>query len=283
MNILIDKETKWYHQYPKIIGTFGKKGEGVLPNTNVYQEKMMINKGHLKAYNSLIGYKDNNFISPTYLHILAMPAHLALLTDKNCPYPLMGAIHLSNQIKQYRSLQTDEPFSIMVAFGAQKAHDKGQAYEVITKIHVGEEKIWEESSTFLHKGKPGIGTAIDIIPEAKHPTFEEKWELSSNMGLQYARVSGDFNPIHLNIITAKIMGMNRPIIHGMYSKARALRYFCGTNRQEAIEIGTSFKVPISLPSSVRLRSESTKDKQILFDIMDNESIKPHLRGYISIL
>lgn len=282
MNILINKETKWYHQYPKIISTFGKKGEGVLPDTKVCQEKMMIDKSHLKAYNDLIGFQED-YISPTYLHILAMPAHLALLTNKDCPYPLMGAIHLSNQIKQYRSLHAEEPFNIIVAFGAQKAHDKGQAYEVITKIHVGEEKIWEEVSTFLHKGKPGIGTAMDIIPEATHPTFEEQWQLNSSLGLQYARVSGDFNPIHLNIITAKVMGMNRHIIHGMYSKARALRYFLGTNPHEAIEIGASFKVPISLPSTVRLRSERITDKQILLDIMDNASIKPHLRGYISIL
>ncbi|AGH45935.1 MaoC/PaaZ C-terminal domain-containing protein [Paraglaciecola psychrophila] len=45
------------------------------------------------------------------------------------------------------------------------------------------------------------------------------WDLSSTLGRQYAKVSGDFNPIHLNKWLAKLFGFQQHIIHGMLTKS----------------------------------------------------------------
>lgn len=41
------------------------------------------------------------------------------------------------------------------------------------------------------------------------------WQLGVDTGRAYASVSGDFNPIHLSVLSAKALGMRRSIAHGM--------------------------------------------------------------------
>ncbi len=45
------------------------------------------------------------------------------------------------------------------------------------------------------------------------------WQVAANAGRQYAKLSGDFNPIHLTDITARLLGMRQAIIHGMHTVA----------------------------------------------------------------
>ena len=54
------------------------------------------------------------------------------------------------------------------------------------------------------------------------PTGPLVWKLPSNLGRQYASVSGDRNPIHLYDVTALPLGFRHHIAHGMWSKARCL-------------------------------------------------------------
>ena len=41
-----------------------------------------------------------------------------------------------------------------------------------------------------------------------------RWELPAGAGRRYARVSGDYNPIHLWALTARPFGFRAPILHG---------------------------------------------------------------------
>ena len=43
----------------------------------------------------------------------------------------------------------------------------------------------------------------------------------ADIGFQYAKVSGDWNPIHLPYV-ARLFGMKAPIVHGMWSLGRTL-------------------------------------------------------------
>ena len=47
-------------------------------------------------------------------------------------------------------------------------------------------------------------------------------DVSSRTAWDYARVSGDFNPIHLNDRAARFFGLRGAISHGMWSLARSL-------------------------------------------------------------
>ena len=67
----------------------------------------------------------------------------------------------------------------------------------------------------------GQPTAAERLP-APSVVPGQRWRLAPDLGRRYAAVSGDFNPIHLSPATSRLFGFRRPIIHGMWTHARAL-------------------------------------------------------------
>jgi acyl dehydratase len=75
------------------------------------------------------------------------------------------------------------------------------------------------------------------------------------MGRAYARISGDWNPIHLWTWSARLMGMKRPIIHGMHTLARAcaeLEQACG---RRILALEGRFRAPAPLGSELVLGAD----------------------------
>jgi acyl dehydratase len=64
-------------------------------------------------------------------------------------------------------------------------------------------------------------------------------------------VSGDVNPIHLHALSARALGYDRAIAHGMFSYARVLGSL-GARLPAAGSSTVWFRKPVKLPSTTRL-------------------------------
>ncbi len=90
-------------------------------------------------------------------------------------------------------------------------------------------------------------------------TWEEiaRWSLRGNHGRRYARVSGDYNPIHLWSLTARAFGFRRPILHGFCIEALAahalIAHRCGGDPTRLRRLQITFRAPLLLPSQASLR------------------------------
>jgi acyl dehydratase len=97
---------------------------------------------------------------------------------------------------------------------------------------------------------------------ARRPRQESKplpvlggWRLARGAGRAYARISGDWNPIHLWTWSARLMGLKRPIIHGMHTLARAcaeLEQACG---RRVLALEGRFRAPAALGSELVLGAD----------------------------
>jgi acyl dehydratase len=128
----------------------------------------------------------------------------------------------------------------------------------------------------------GGGTGVKEEKDAAQPAeFTEAvtWHLAANKSRQYALVSGDLNPIHLYPLTAKAMGFKRHIMHGMWSKSRALAQLQPQDGPWPVSIDVAFKLPVFLPATVTLLSQSDADGS-RFEIRDEKGEKPHLVGQL---
>lgn len=86
-------------------------------------------------------------------------------------------------------------------------------------------------------------------------------KLSSCLGRRYARVSGDFNPIHLNKWSVKLVGFKRHIIHGMWAKSyciSSLEKLTPSLFLQGFEVNTIFKQPLYLPCDVNLAVQAVE-------------------------
>ena len=50
----------------------------------------------------------------------------------------------------------------------------------------------------------------------------DHWQLGTEVGLQFAMLTGDFNPVHWVGRYAKMMGFNNNIVHGFSMLARTI-------------------------------------------------------------
>lgn len=266
----------------RVATSFLKKGKGNLPDITIRLKSASVLAEHTKKYKEVCGFKDSMTVPATYLHAYIFPMHTQLLSQPEVPFPLPGLIHFANSIKQYSPVSYGEEFSVTCKLGNLIAHEKGQGFEVLSYIEVNGKLVWEDESIYLYKGKEGIGKVLEWRqPQLHDNCIKESWSLYQGMGFEYAVASGDFNPIHLHPLTAKLFGFERHIIHGMWSAGKILSVF-ESRMGDSFELTIAFKVPIYLPASVIFRHEKTA-AGFDFDVVNNTQEKPHLRGYLSYL
>jgi len=239
-----------------------------------------IERPPVTAYAGVCGFPVKDAVPLTYLHVLAFPLHMAILTDPSFPFPAVGAVHLSNSITGHRPVQVGETVTVTTRADEVRPHPKGRTVDVVTSVDAGGQVVWESTSTYLRRGDSTssateASTAADTGPR-EIPPGRVTWRLAGDLGRRYASVSGDHNPIHLYPLTAKALGFKRQIAHGMWSLARCVAAV--ENRlPDAVTVDVAFKKPIFLPGTVAF-GVATYDDGLAFALTSPKSGAPHLVG-----
>ena len=246
-----------------------------LPDLTFVRADVPVDPAHVAAYASVCQFPRKDTLPLPYLHMLAFPLHMAMLTDPSFPFPAMGMVHLENAITQHRPTTADERYDVSVTASNLRGHAKGQVFDMLTTVTVGGETVWEEVSTYLRRGRGDEAAPAGLdIPQVTDGGVE--WRLPADLGRQYGAVSGDRNPIHLYSFTAKAFGFKRQIAHGMWTKARSIAAV--ENRlADAVRVEVAFKTPVFLPGTVRFSSRSTETGLDL-SLANPRSGAPHLTG-----
>ena len=77
-----------------------------------------------------------------------------------------------------------------------------------------------------------------------------RWEFDSWSGWRYAKVSGDYNPIHLSARLARAFGFRHRILQGMYGLASTAATIEGEAARPLSMISVRFRKPLTLPGRV---------------------------------
>ena len=219
--------------------------------------RVSVNPKDVAAYRKVCGFAGSPILPATYPHILAFGLQMQLLTAKAFPFPLLGLIHLSNCIRIHRPLGGVNELFISVHAQNLQPHAKGATFEVVTTVEDSLGVLWEAESRMLCRGVKLEGEAADDTqPTPVHISELTRWKAPSDIGRRYARVSGDYNPIHLSAPTAKLFGFPQAIAHGLWNKARTLAALGEHLPAANIEIEVVFKKPVRLPSEVTLHSST---------------------------
>jgi acyl dehydratase len=228
--------------------------------------RVRLSESHLQKYRDVCGVPTATHLPPAYLHAVAMPMHMQLFIARSFPVKVLGLIHLRNTIRVFKAIDTRTPLRLTVHFNTLRLTDAGQEYDFTTRYEREGELVWEEVSTMFARGTiptkvegGGGGGKRPSIERSSHPqegTQTETLEIAENTGWRYARVSGDFNPIHLTARTAAMYGFKQAVAHGMWSLGRCLGSASTHLPQEGIQIDTQFKLPVYLPSQALARTWS---------------------------
>ena len=257
-----------------------RKAGGELPDVSLVRHDVPVDPRHVAAYAALCGFPRKDTLPLPYPHLLAFGLHMEIMTSASFPFPAIGTVHLENSITQHRPIGVDEELQVTARPANLRPHAKGQVFDMLTSVHSRGELVWEETSTFLRRGRGSEDApAGSTFPDAAAQGLT--WQLPADLGRRYAGVSGDRNPIHLYPVTAKAFGFPRQIAHGMWSMARCVGAL--ENRlPDAVTVAVAFKKPILLPGTVTFGARQVTSPDSgpgwAFALTSPRSGAPHLAG-----
>src|SRR5699024_8039320 len=174
-------------------------------------------------------------VNTRYLPSLGVPLRMQLRSDPEVPLPMLGMVHSDNRVDMLGPVRLGEVVDFHLELDGAFDHPKGTTIEIRVEAQVDGRPVMSEGTTERAKGRklrggehqaPGPDGARPSAPvppaEFTAPQPTALWRLDPIIGQRYARVSGDYNPIHLNGLAAKGFGFPRQIAHGMYGASRAL-------------------------------------------------------------
>lgn len=227
----------------------GTSAQSALPRIEATAERVPLTAD---AYAKVCGFSRSDPLPLTYPDVACRGLQLAVLTAPAFPFRLFGLVHTRQQLEQRRPLRANEVFSARVFAEGLALVRRGAQFALTTELRADGGLVWRGVSSILTRAVPGDGVVRERAPE---PTYQvertAQWNLPANLGRQYARVSGDYNPIHLWRMTAWPFGFARPIAHGWWSLARCLAEFAG-ELPGACTVEAAFRRPVPLPSTVTL-------------------------------
>jgi acyl dehydratase len=261
----------------------GGRGREV-PDLTLSLAEVKTDRGRLADYDRVCGFTLREALPPTYIHMLAFPLHLALMTDGRFPFPAIGLVHIANRIVQHRPVGAGELLGLRVWADPLEYHPRGQQFTIRTEARAGDELVWEEQSTNLRRGPSGDPPPDGAPDDTRAPSAEDlpasaTWRLPGDLGRRYGSVSGDLNPIHVHPLSARLFGFPTAIAHGMWTKARALAAL-ESELPGAFTAEVAFKRPILLPATVQF-AERASGQRIRFGVRDASKGTPHVDGEIS--
>lgn len=246
-----------------------------------------IDSKKLSTYQQMFG----GFISDIPLalfYCLAQRTHLAQMLDDSFPWPAPGLVHVNNSLEQHSHIDPDAGFNLdaVVKLPARgpDVSPRRLRPQFIVKFYQAEQLVVTCKSTYqVMSGQtpstPSRKTATKAFEPQPGWVNHCHWQLGSGMGRRYARVSGDFNPIHLHSLTSRWFGFKKPIIHGMYMMARAQAEIERQVGQAATHIDVNFKRPVVLPARVQLWVNDDGD-QHRYEVRSADHVHAQLDGKI---
>jgi acyl dehydratase len=264
------------------VGPMVAGGGRDIPDLTLRLTGVQIDAKRVADYDQVCGFALKDILPATYPHMLAFPLQLSLMTDHAFPFPAIGLVHISNRITRHRPIPTTERLQVDVWATPIEDHPRGKQFSLRTEVRVGGELVWEEVSTNLKRGQGSgstSGSDSPELPSAKDLPVTATWTLPGDLGRRYASVSGDYNPIHIHPLSARLFGFPSAIAHGMWTQARCLAAL-ETRLPDAFTVEVAFKRPILLPATVEFCEEAAPNG-VQFGVRDPRNGKSHLDGRVT--
>ena len=246
--------------------------ENLLPDTRRY-----------KKYCELAGWQQDDSMHPLYWQVRSLPLQLKLISSPQSPFAMLGLVHISNRVTDYTQCRPDIPCELIVRFGQVFQHRRGYAFEVVVTASQRGKPVYAAVGTYLARtghsatGLPAWEERDMTLPD----DTSELTPIQACGGLirRYARVSGDYNPIHLSQVTAKLFGFKRAIAHGMWTAARVISDLQASHQLNGQEIDIQFKRPLFLPGKAKAVVGQTSENTCFSVLSEGAASEPTVYMY----
>jgi acyl dehydratase len=223
---------------------------------------------------------------PFYYATWETALSLEMLAALETPLPLGTMVHVSTEMVWARPLPPGDAVRCRVELDRVERTPRGLKLTVLSRNWMGAGQLCSQgTSVFMVRTREAKDGASPPRPEqAAAPSVDEggwtelaRWPLAAGAGRRYARVSGDYNPIHLWPWTARPFGFRAPILHGYATAARTAHTLIAQRLRgdpaALRRMRIAFRAPLPLPSTaVLLIDESAADHRFRVASADGTAV-----------
>jgi len=199
-----------------------------------------------------------NELPPHLFPQWALPLAMEVLAE--IPYPLMRLVNGGCRLQLNAALPADAPLNISAQL--LDIDDNGRRAVMHAKIITGTPATPDALVAHFYwiivlpkasrkDEDTSTRTAVQRVPDQAREL--ERWYLPVHSGLDFARLTGDFNPIHWVAPHARAFGFKNVILHGFDAQARVFealtRELAGSGERIAA-LDLKFTRPLTLPAEV---------------------------------
>lgn len=229
-----------------------------------------IDPAHVRAYARATGgdaipafLGDGGMAPPFYCATWETALALEMFAGLERPLPLGPIVHASTEMVWARPLSPGEPVRCRVELDRVEKTSRGLKLTVLSRNWLGAGQLCSQgTSVFMVRMKDDSARPSPRAEPTTSPADDgawaelARWPLAGGAGRVYARVSGDYNPIHLWPWTARPFGFRTPILHGYATAARTAHALIAQRLRgdpaALRRMRIAFRAPLPLPSTASL-------------------------------
>lgn len=235
----------------------GRPGpDTTVPSHGIELDSWTASSGLLAEYREVVGSTATQPIGfPT---VVATRLLRDLMGLGRIPVSGRGLVHVASHLWTSGRLPMDRPWQVRAWVDGTRHTRSGLELDVWAEAGAragapaGSER-WTLRMVALARSREARGPQRSARPwvETAGPwDIEVPVVVPVDAGWSYARVSGDYNPIHLNLLTARPFGYPRPIAHGWWTFARTLAALgldeTPPEGERVLEV--TYRAPVLMPS-----------------------------------
>jgi hypothetical protein len=250
-----------------------------IPEIEVLMPSVTPDPARLSAFLDICACGDSDNLPVAFPETLFLTLMARIVTSEHFPLSPLGLIHMSQTIESLEPIDPTSPLDLRCSLAGRRKTKKGVEIDCALEVTASSTLAWKGTTTFLSRSKKTRSRKKSSKQRSTPPEPESTFTLPANTGRRFAAASSDYNPHHLTVLTARLIGYRRPIAHGMWTLSRCLSELESDHDLSTFTIRADFKKPIYLPGKVGFsRIAPSGGSMVTFGVHDLETGAPHLLG-----
>ena len=251
-----------------------------MPVIHARRAGLRIEHRHLKAFYEICHVGPLPFLHILYPLTLCYPYMMRILCRREMPFSLFKVLNTRTSITMFRAIRPDEVFDIDCYNAPVRIVSKGLEADIISEVRAGDEKVWQNITTYFLRGRFGQGeksyTPLRLALIANAPVIKE-WYLPAKDRFRFARVSGDTNGLHYGALYARMQGFKRDFAQPIRIVAECVSSLPGVEMGKPLLLDFFLKGPVYYESTLVLKNKKIGKKN-RFDLYCAGNAKPCISG-----
>ncbi|MCX7943062.1 MAG: MaoC/PaaZ C-terminal domain-containing protein [Deltaproteobacteria bacterium] len=200
-------------------------------------------------------YSENSIIPPLFVSRLIHPFLMNFITDPKLRMNILKMVHGELSIRWLSPIYISDRLSLKMELKEIVDTSAGELLRLSFLIRRESNEVAEAIAGLLIRNPKGEKSKREEVE--KETIFTTEIKTDPDQARKYAKASLDNNLIHTSSLFAKLVGLKRPILHGVCVFAMTcnelLKRFASSDKSKLIYMSGRFAYPVYPGETIKLR------------------------------